>query len=193
MRITRVYTKTGDQGTTRLVGGQQVRKDDVRIDAYGDVDELNAVLGIVRLELGRIAAPPDVRDRLDGALHGVQNDLFNLGSDLATRTGDRWAGMRRVHAGDVGRLEGLIDGMNDELPPLEEFILPGGGAVSSFLHLARTVCRRAERRTVTLAAGESINPDAVIYLNRLSDWLFVAGRWICRKTDGAEMLWDRTR
>lgn len=192
MRITKVYTRTGDKGQTRLVGGQKVRKDSARIDAYGDVDELNTVLGIVRVEVKRATGAAALAD-LDGWLHQVQNDLFNLGSDLATRTDDRWEGMRLVHEGDVARLEGEIDRMNEVLPALEEFILPGGGPVGASLHLARTVCRRAERRTITLANEEDVNPQAVVFLNRLSDWLFVASRWAARAAGEAEVFWDRTR
>lgn len=193
MRITRVYTRTGDKGTTRLVGGQKVEKDDARIEAYGDVDELNTIVGLVRVEIGRSAAPEEHRGRLDGRLHTIQNDLFNLGSDLATRAEDRWEGMRLVSSDDVLRLEQEIDDMNEVLPPLKEFILPGGGPVSAFLHQARTVCRRAERRTITLARRDPINDQAVIYLNRLSDWLFVAGRWVAAAMGEPEVLWDRTR
>ncbi len=192
MRITKVYTRTGDQGMTRLVGGQQVPKDDVRIHAYGTTDELNAIVGIVRMELGRGAWSGADRDAFDRQLERVQNDLFNLGSDLATRTEDRWEGMRLLNAGDVDRLEAEMDAMNEVVPPLEEFILPGGGPASAFLHQARTVCRRAERLTITLAGAEDINPMAVKYLNRLSDWLFVAGRWAARAAGEAEVLWDRT-
>lgn len=192
MRITKVYTRTGDKGQTRLVGGQKVRKDSARIDAYGDVDELNTVIGIVRVEIKRAPSAAALVD-LDGWLHQVQNDLFNLGSDLATRTDDRWEGMRLVHEGDVTRLEGEIDRMNEVLPALEEFILPGGGPVGASLHLARTVCRRAERRTITLANEEDVNPQAVVFLNRLSDWLFVASRWAARAAGEAEVFWDRRR
>jgi cob(I)alamin adenosyltransferase len=193
VRITRVYTKAGDAGMTRLVGGQKVRKDDARIDSYGDVDELNAVIGMVRQEIHRSTWPVADREALDQELHGIQSDLFNLGSDLATRAADRWDGMRLVGEKDVLALEQSMDRMNEFLPPLEEFILPGGGPVSSVFHLARTVCRRAERRAVALAAAEEINPWSVTYLNRLSDWLFVAGRWAARASGVPEQRWDRTR
>ncbi len=193
MRITKVYTRTGDNGGTRLVMGREVQKDDERIEAYGTSDELNSVLGIVRAEIARSAAPKEACTQLDAWLHAIQNDLFNLGSDLATLTADRWEGMRLVDADDVTRLEVEIDAMNEILPPLEEFILPGGGPVSAFLHQARTVCRRAERRTVTLQTRQDINPQAVTYLNRLSDWLFVAARWVAKAMEEPEFLWDRTR
>jgi len=193
VRITKVYTRTGDTGQTRLVGGQRVSKDDVRIEAYGTSDELNCILGIVRVELERSQAPSDERTQLDDQLHAIQNDLFNLGSDLATRTEDRWEGQRLVSAEDVLRLEQEIDAMNERLAPLKEFILPGGGPVSAFLHQGRTVCRRAERRCITLARGEDINDQAIKYLNRLSDWLFVAGRWVAQAMGEPEVQWDRTR
>lgn len=193
MRITKVYTRTGDKGLTRLVGGQKVPKDDARIESYGTVDELNSVLGVVRVELERSDADATHRDWLRARIEEVQNDLFNLGSDLATRIEDRWEGMRVVTPEDVKRLEDEIDHMNEILPPLAEFILPGGGPVSAFLHQGRTVCRRAERRVITLAGDEELNPEAVRFLNRLSDWLFVAGRWVAKAMGEPEYLWDRTR
>lgn len=194
MRITRVYTRTGDKGTTRLVGGQEVPKDHPRIDAYGTVDELNAVLGLVRHFNRQSGSAPEVVDRIDRMLHVVQNDLFNVGSDLATRPEDRWEGMYRVGGEDVKRLEDWIDALNEDLGPLREFILPGGGAVGSFLHQARTVCRRAEREVVELLRAE---PEAgegpMRYLNRLSDYLFVLGRWAARQLGEPEFLWERPR
>ena len=193
MRITKVYTRTGDKGQTRLVGGQRVPKDDARIEAYGTVDELNSVLGIVRVELARSPAGDDARTWLDARLADVQHDLFNVGSDLATRSADRWEGMRLVADADVLRLETEIDRMNEILPPLEDFILPGGGPVGAFLHQGRTVCRRAERRAITLTGVEDANPDVIRFLNRLSDWLFVAGRWVGKTMGEPEFLWDRTR
>mgnify|MGYP000424258262 FL=1 len=193
MRITKVYTRTGDKGLTRLVGGQKVSKDDARIEAYGTTDELNSILGIVRTELARSTADDTARTWLDARIAEIQHDLFNAGSDLATRAADRWEGQRLVHAGDVKRLEDEIDHMNGILEPLKEFILPGGGPVGAYLHQARTVCRRAERRVITLGGLEEINAEAVIYLNRLSDWLFVAGRWVGKAMGEPEFLWDRTR
>lgn len=192
MRITRVYTRTGDKGTTRLVGGQEVPKDHVRLRSYGTVDELNAILGLVRHANRVSGAAPEVVARIDRMLHTVQNDLFNVGSDLATRPEDRWEGMYRVGGDDVTRLEGWIDTLNEDVGPLREFILPGGGAVGSFLHQARTVCRRAEREVVALLREE---PEAgegpMRYLNRLSDYLFVLGRWAARQLGEPEYLWDR--
>ena len=193
MRITKVYTRTGDKGLTRLVGGQKVRKDEPRIESYGTVDELNTVVGLVRMELARSGADEQARSWLDVRVAEIQNDLFNLGSDLATKAEDRWETMRLVEDRDVKRLEDEIDEMNGILPPLKDFILPGGGPVSGFLHQGRTVCRRAERRVIGLAAEEDINEQAIKYLNRLSDWLFVASRWVAKAMNEPEFLWDRER
>jgi cob(I)alamin adenosyltransferase len=193
MRITKVYTRTGDKGLTRLVGGQKVRKDEPRIESYGTVDELNTVVGLVRMELARSGADEQARSWLDARVAEIQNDLFNLGSDLATKAEDRWETMRLVEDRDVKRLENEIDEMNGILPPLKDFILPGGGPVSGFLHQGRTVCRRAERRVIGLAADEDINEQAIKFLNRLSDWLFVASRWVAKAMNEPEFLWDRER
>lgn len=190
MRITRVYTKTGDGGSTRLVGGEKVTKDHPRIEAYGTVDELNAVLGIVRYQ--NLAHGGSEGDPIDKMLATIQNDLFNVGTDLATPPEKRWEGMFRVGDDDVEQLEQWIDVMNDELPSLKEFILPGGGAVGSYLHLGRTVCRRAERQVSTLiAAEEGIGLGSLRYLNRLSDHLFVLGRWAAKKHNESETYWRK--
>jgi len=194
MRITRVYTKTGDQGQTRLVGGQQVPKDHVRIASYGTTDELNAILGIVRWQNRGSGAAAEAVARIDEMLHRIQNDLFNVGSDLATRPGDRWPGMIRITEADVERLEGWIDTLNEDVGPLKEFILPGGGPVGAFLHQARTVCRRAEREVVALLREE---PETGVmpmkYLNRLSDYLFVLGRWAAKQLGEPEYMWERPK
>jgi cob(I)alamin adenosyltransferase len=192
MRITRVYTRTGDKGTTRLVGGQEVPKDHPRIASYGTTDELNAIIGLIRVFNTRSGAAPDAVARIDRMLHAIQNDLFNVGSDLATRPEDRWPGMYRVGETDVRRLEGWIDELNDDLGPLKEFILPGGGPVGAFFHQARTVCRRAERELVALLHAEpETGEGAMRYLNRLSDYLFVAGRWAAKQLGEPEFLWER--
>jgi cob(I)alamin adenosyltransferase len=192
MRITRVYTRTGDKGTTRLVGGQEVAKDHPRIGAYGTVDELNAILGIVRVMNGQSSAPEHVRSRIDGMLHRVQNDLFNVGSDLATRPEDRWPEMYRVGEADVAQLESWCDELNDDVGPLREFILPGGGPVGAFLHQARTVCRRAERDLVALLREEpDTGEGAMRYLNRLSDYLFLLGRWAAKHCGEREVHWEK--
>lgn len=192
MRITRVYTRTGDKGTTRLVGGSEVSKDDIRIESYGTVDELNAVIGLVRTFLAQQPFSAVDRARLDAPLAEVQNDLFDLGADLATPAADRWPGMQRLGPADATRMEVWIDSFNDELPPLKEFVLPGGGVVGSFLHQARTVCRRAERIVVTLRAhADDVGDGGLIYLNRLSDLLFVLGRWAAKAGDVPEVLWTK--
>jgi cob(I)alamin adenosyltransferase len=187
--LSKIYTKSGDKGETGLVGGQRVPKDDARIEAYGTVDELNAVIGLVRRANLDEPGPEASKKRLDGILARVQNELFNLGSLLATRAEDLSPKQPRVEARHVEALEREIDELNENLPPLRSFTLPGGGSTSSWLHLARTVCRRAERRTCTLAGREPVDPDAVRYLNRLSDALYVFGRWNVRERGESEPLW----
>lgn len=184
IRITRVYTRTGDKGETGLVGGKRVPKDATRIEAYGTVDELNAAIGFARAAC---------RDReLDALLSRVQAELFEVGADLADPAagGDRAERPARITADHVARLEGEIDRFSGEVPPLRRFILPGGGELGARLHLARTVARRAERRAVTLAAREPVNPEVIRYLNRLSDWLFVAARLANHREGAGETEWD---
>lgn len=191
IRINRVYTRGGDKGETSLVGGQRIAKDSVRIESYGTVDELNAVLGLVRVanrDAGAIANAD--RARLDAILHRLQNELFNLGSDLATLPRDRHPKQPVVEARHVAFLEETIDELNEGLPELRSFVLPGGGPVGAFLHQARTVCRRAERVVTTLARQEAVGEQALVYLNRLSDLLFVLGRWAARASGEAEPLWE---
>ena len=169
--LNRIYTKTGDAGRTRLASGAEVSKTDARVAAYGAVDELNAVIGVARLTSGQ-------NDRIDAMLARIQNELFDLGADLATPLdpAPKWEALR-ILPSQVERLEQEIDWMNESLKPLDSFILPGGAPLSAHLHLARTVCRRAERETVGLGeGGATINMDALRYLNRLSDHLFVAAR-----------------
>ncbi len=192
MRITKVYTRAGDDGNTRLVGGQQLAKDAPRIEAYGDVDELNAVLGIARTFNQRSGADAARVAEIERMLRIVQNDLFNVGSDLATRPEDRWEGMYRVGKSDVTRLEQWCDRLNEDLGPLQEFVLPGGGPVGAFLHQARTVCRRAERRLVSLMHEEpDVGAGCLTYLNRLSDFLFVLSRWAAQALGEPEYLWEK--
>jgi cob(I)alamin adenosyltransferase len=194
MRITRVYTRTGDKGTTGLVGGKRVRKDHVRIEAYGTVDELSCVLGLARTFNGKANGPPEATTLLDKMLRIVQNDLFDVGADLATPADARWENMRRVGDQQVKALELWIDGMNKDLGPLKEFVLPGGGPTAAFLHQARTVCRRAERVVVRLMEEEQdVGSDVLRYLNRLSDALFVAARWVAKQQGEAEYMWERER
>jgi cob(I)alamin adenosyltransferase len=194
VRITKVYTRVGDTGSTSLVGGRKVSKGESRIEAYGTVDELNAIIGLARTFNGRSEAEKNVVERVNELLEFIQNDLFHLGADLATLPDDRWEGMTLISTDDITRLEKWIDDLNADLPPLKEFILPGGGPVGAFLHQARTVCRRAERELVRLSgdAPESIE-NTLPYLNRLSDFLFVLGRWAAAKHGEAEYLWNRDR
>ncbi len=191
IRINRVYTRGGDAGETSLVGGPRVAKDAIRIQSYGTVDELNAVLGLVRTANRETPGASDEdRARLDALLTRLQNELFNLGSDLATRTQDRHPAQPVIEERHVVLLEKTIDEMNEGLPELRSFVLPGGGWVSAFLHQARTVCRRAERLVTTLAREESVGPHVLAYLNRLSDLLFVLGRWAARARRESEPLWE---
>lgn len=184
VRINRVYTRTGDQGQTRLAGGQVVAKTAARIEAYGTVDELNACLGLVAEALRN-------RDlELRGRVLRIQNELFDLGSQFAVLAEDRRENTPVIRQADIDRLEQEIDAMNETLPRLESFILPGGGEVSARLHLARTVCRRAERMALRLAAEEPLDGSEVPYLNRLSDWLFVASRAAALEAGVAETLWQ---
>jgi cob(I)alamin adenosyltransferase len=192
MRITKVYTKTGDKGKTRLAGGQQVWKDSPRVEAYGTVDELNALLGVVRA-LWLAEAKGSMRTRLEHELRWVQNKLFDIGGLLATKPDQSFPNMPSIEAVDVTRLENLIDGWQKDLQPLREFILPGGGMIASSLHLARTICRRAERRCVSLLRKERVDQAIIIYLNRLSDMLFVLARWVAHRLGEKELLWERTK
>jgi cob(I)alamin adenosyltransferase len=178
VRLDRIYTRGGDGGETSLGSGERVPKDDPRIEACGDVDELNAVLGVA---LAR-GAPPDPLER-------VQNDLFDLGADLSVPLSDTKRERLRVTAEQVAWLEGLCDEANADLPPLRSFILPGGSETAALLHLARTVCRRAERRVVALAVREEVNPEVRAYLNRLSDLLFILARAGNAETGAEEPLW----
>ncbi len=180
--LNRIYTRTGDKGLTRLVSGAPVSKADQRVEAYGAVDETNACLGLVRLHTGDALV-------LDAILGRAQNELFDLGADLAT-PGDTPGALRIVQS-QVDRLEQEIDQLNGELAPLSSFVLPGGSPAAAALHLARTVCRRAEREVVRLAAidGERVEEPALRYLNRLSDLLFVASRWANAKGAG-DLLWS---
>jgi cob(I)alamin adenosyltransferase len=178
----KIYTKTGDLGETGLFGGPRVRKDHLRIEAYGSVDELNAVLGVVRSH-----SPPA---EIDGLLATIQNSLFDVGAELAspdpTRMGVPVVGARHIEA-----LEGAIDQYEAGLPPLKTFVLPSGGQAAAQMHLARTVCRRAERRLVSLAAAETISGALVVYLNRLSDLLFVLARELNRQSGQGDVPWQK--
>jgi cob(I)alamin adenosyltransferase len=185
--LNRIYTRTGDQGTTALGTGERIKKSALRIEAYGTVDEANAVIGIVRLH----TAEPELAT-LDRMLAVIQNDLFDLGADLCTpeRGVAEGQAVLRMVAGQVERLERQIDALNAGLQPLRSFVLPGGHPAAAHLHLARTVCRRAERAMVALKdqPGEDVSQAALAYVNRLSDFLFVASRFVNAKATG-DVLW----
>lgn len=179
--LNRIYTRTGDGGETALGNGVRVKKYDPRVEAYGTVDETNATVGLARLH---------AEGKMDARLAAIQNDLFDLGADLCRpemeKDADAGYAPLRMVAAQVDRLEAEIDAMNASLSPLRSFVLPGGTALAAHLHLCRTVCRRAERLAVALAAAEAVNPAAVKYLNRLSDWFFVASR---AANGGEDVLW----
>jgi cob(I)alamin adenosyltransferase len=179
MRINRVVTRTGDGGKTALIGGERVSKGSLRVDSYGEVDELNSCLGLAVAHLQDEAAAD--------LLHTIQHRLFTVGADLASPEG---VAVPRVEASHVEELEAAMEPLMDELPPLEEFILPGGGPAGATLHLARTVARRAERAAVALAAHEWVNEQSIIYLNRLSDFLFVLARVVNKRQNQPETLAD---
>ncbi len=185
--LNRIYTRTGDGGETALGNGERVPKSDVRIQAYGTIDETNSVIGIVRLHTGVSGL-----ERLDQMLSRIQNELFDLGADLCVPDRGQTLGYEplRILPSQSSRLETEIDLLNEELEPLRSFVLPGGHAAAAYLHLARTVCRRAERLMVELShqPGETVSAAAIAYVNRLSDFLFVASRWVNAKAAG-DVLW----
>jgi cob(I)alamin adenosyltransferase len=185
VKLTRIYTRGGDKGKTSLGDGSRVAKQSLRVEAYGTVDEANAAIGLARLQLS-----PGAEGDADMMLTRIQNDLFDLGADLCTPEGGRrGGGALRIVAAQVKRLETEIDAINAALAPLNSFVLPGGSPAASYLHLARTVTRRAERLVCALAAAEPVNPEAVKYLNRLSDHLFVLSRRL--NGNGADdVLWQ---
>jgi cob(I)alamin adenosyltransferase len=178
-RLSKIYTRTGDEGTTGLGDGTRVPKDHLRVEAYGTVDETNSAIGVV---LATPHLPVEVRQ----CLTDVQHDLFDLGGELCI------PGARTITAAYTKRLEDQLDSFNEPLPPLKEFILPGGGPAAAAAHMARTICRRAERICWSLACEESVGPEVMIYLNRLSDLLFVLARVLAREDKGGEVFWRRT-
>jgi cob(I)alamin adenosyltransferase len=178
-RLSKIYTRTGDDGFTGLGDGSRVLKDSLRVNAYGTVDEANSALGLLIAH--------GVPDAMQQVLIRVQHQLFNLGGELCV------PGMALVHQADVDRLEADLDGFNADLPPLKDFILPGGGLAASACHIARTVTRRAEREVVTLARKEDVRPEVIRYLNRLSDLLFVLARVLARASGYGEVLWQHER
>lgn len=179
-RLSKIYTRTGDDGTTGLGDGSRTPKDSVRVEAYGTVDELNSAVGV-------LLAVPNVPQPVAERLTEVQHELFDLGGELCI------PGHHVITAEHVTRLEKSLDAFNDALPPLKEFILPGGGPAAAACHLARAIARRAERRVCTLARAESVSPEVAKYLNRLSDLLFVLARVLARHERGAEVLWRHER
>src|SRR5579871_106512 len=179
-RLSKIYTRTGDDGSTGLGDGSRVAKDSPRVEAYGTVDELNSCIGMV-------LASDGVSEAVRETLVQVQHELFDLGGELCI------PGMAMIDDADIDRLEHALDGFNDPLPPLKDFILPGGGMAASCCHLARTVCRRAEREVIALARLEEVRPQAQRYLNRLSDLLFVLGRVLAREAGHGEVLWQHER
>ena len=179
-RLSKIYTRTGDDGTTGLGDGTRVPKDDARVEAYGTTDELNSAIGV-------LLAVPGLPANVIACLTDVQHELFDLGGELCI------PGHRMIQADQVTGLEQVLDGFNDALPPLKEFILPGGGPGAAACHMARAIARRAERRVWTLARTETVAPEVAQYLNRLSDLLFVLARVIARHERGSEVLWRHDR
>lgn len=174
-RLSKIYTRTGDKGNTGLGDGSRVDKDHIRVEAFGTVDELNSIIGMILSH-----EPPEL---ITECLNKVQHHLFDLGGELCI------PGHTAIDGSYITYLENTLDGFNEDLPMLKEFILPAGGKATSACHLARTVCRRAERRVVTLAKDETISPFSISYLNRLSDLLFVIARILARHENGSEVLW----
>ncbi|MEO7325133.1 MAG: cob(I)yrinic acid a,c-diamide adenosyltransferase [Dokdonella sp.] len=179
-RLSKIYTRTGDDGTTGLGDGTRVAKDSARVSAYGTVDELNSAIGVV------LAC--EISSQMREVLTQIQHELFDLGGELCI------PGMAMVHDMDIDRLEQVLDSFNDDLPPLKDFILPGGGMAAAHCHMARTICRRAERETITLSRqDDTVRPQATRYLNRLSDLLFVLCRVLARASGHGEVLWQHER
>jgi cob(I)alamin adenosyltransferase len=191
VRITRVYTRAGDKGETGLVGGKRIPKDSPRIEAYGTIDELNPVVGLARVFNEEKLVEGEAHRFLDSALRQIQDELFDLGSELATPPDFFQEGMYRVGDQEVKKLEQLMDECQKDLEPLKSFILPGGGKIGAYLHQCRTVCRRAERDILRLSRIEDLSEWPLKYINRLSDLFFVLSRWISKQTGEAEYLWQR--
>jgi cob(I)alamin adenosyltransferase len=190
-KLTRIYTRTGDDGTTGLVGGQRVKKNALRIETYGTVDECSSAIGMARSALRPLLATHARAARLDAWLAWAQDALFNLGSDLATLPKDRWEGMPLITPDDAVALERAIDEAQRDLPHLNNFIHPGGSLPGAYLHLARTICRRAERSLITLREeDDGVSKETQQFLNRLSDALFVWSRWINADLNEPEYLWS---
>lgn len=191
VRITKVYTRAGDGGETHLVGGKRVAKDSPRVETYGVIDELNSTVGLARVFNEECRDAGEAHQFLDQVLCQLQDELFDLGSELATPPEFFQEGMYRVGKAEIERLEKWIDQCQEDLEPLKSFVLPGGGRIGAYLHQCRTVCRRAERDMLRLSRSEEINRNALKYINRLSDLFFVLSRWIAKQTGEPEYLWQR--
>ncbi len=191
IRINRVYTRTGDKGETGLVGGKRVPKDSPRIEAYGTVDELNSIVGLARIFNEERIEEGEAHRFLDEVLRDIQEELFNLGSELATPSDSRHKGTISIEEEQVKKLEGIIDECQKTLDPLKSFILPGGGRIGGYLHQCRTVCRRAEREVLRLSRAEETSECGIKYINRLSDLFFVLSRWVGKHLGEQEYLWQR--
>ncbi|MCB0352434.1 MAG: cob(I)yrinic acid a,c-diamide adenosyltransferase [Bdellovibrionales bacterium] len=185
VKIGKIYTKTGDDGSTGLIGGRRISKSHIRVAAYGDVDELNSWCGFVRTLLD-VSTYTD----LSAQLEIVQNELFDLGSQLAVGVDDVPEGIPSLHPNQIHRLEKWIDAMTEKLPELRSFVLPGGTQLNATIHVARTVCRRAERQVVLLMDREHVEAEVPIYLNRLSDYFFALAREVLRREERPEYLWE---
>ena len=188
VKLTRIYTRGGDTGQTSLGRGERVAKHDLRVEAYGTTDEANAVIGLARAAIERTVKNDALRAHVDDMLKRIQNDLFDLGADLCTIEGKAGEPVLRMQPSQTERLEKEIDAMNGELAPLTSFVLPGGSEAAGWLHLARTVTRRAERCMTALAASQPVGPEAIKYINRLSDHLFVLSRKL-NDNGGSDVLW----
>lgn len=191
VRITRVYTRTGDKGETALVGGKRVPKDSPRIEAYGTIDELNSIVGLARVYNEEELDRGDAHHSLNEILRAIQQELFDLGAELATPADFTHGGTFRMGEEEAKALERIMDQCQKELQPLPSFILPGGGRIAAYLHQCRTVCRRAEREILRLSRVEPVNPCAIKYVNRLSDLFFVLARWIASRSGEKEYLWEK--
>lgn len=186
-----IYTRGGDNGETSLVGGKRVPKDSIRVEAYGTVDELNSVIGYVRAIHNQYHKGGDDCIKIEDELRNIQNNLLNIGSHLATPGDAKPSSMPYIESTDITRLEKLIDDMTKELKPLKTFIIPGGGIIGSAFHHARTVCRRAERRIISLSSEENVPPLIIKYINRLSDTLFTMARWEAHNHNEKEYYWEK--
>ncbi len=191
VRLTRIYTRTGDKGETALVGGKRVPKDSPRIEAYGTIDELNSIVGLTRVFNEEKLETSEAHRFLDGVLRKIQDELFDLGSELAAPEDFSYEGMYHVTEAEVKRIEEIIDECQKELEPLKSFVLPGGGRVGAYLHQCRTVCRRSERDILKLSRAERVSDSILKYVNRLSDLFFVLSRWMAKRSGEKEYLWQR--